>query len=107
MRFLDQEIFKDLSDKEVRTEVECKLKSLLEKVQQDPVNSIGKLWLYEHNIVSRISLEFIIYTASQSLLPRIFKQWLHDTSKHGLVFLDVQTPPSCTGRERERTMDCN
>ena len=68
MRFLGQDIYKDLSDKEARGKVEDKLKNLLQKSDGDQVNSIGKLWIYENHIVSRISWEFII------LLPHLLCQ---------------------------------
>ena len=61
MRFLSQEIFKDLSDKEIRSGVESKLINLLLTVDKDNVNSIAKLWIYENHILTRISWEFIIY----------------------------------------------
>ena len=55
-------ILKDLSDKEIRSGEESKLKDLLVKVDKDNVNRIAKMWMYYANhIVSRISWEFIIY----------------------------------------------
>ena len=83
MRFLGQEIYKDLSDKEVRVKVEAKLKHLLQKTDTDKVNSIGKLWIYENHIVSRISWEFIIYCFPisfardlQAVATRYLKRWV-------------------------------
>ena len=64
-RFLGQEIFKDLSDKEIRSGVDSKMKELLVRVDEDNVNSIAKMWMYENHIVNRISWEFII------LLPHL------------------------------------
>ena len=61
MGFLGQELFMDLSDKEIRPGVESKLEDLLAIVDKDNVNSIANLWMYENHIVSRISWEFIIY----------------------------------------------
>ena len=82
MRFLGQEIFKDLSDKEIRSGVESKLKDLLVKVDKDNVNSIAKMWMYENHIVSRISWEFIIYCFPisfaqnrQAVATRYLKRW--------------------------------
>ena len=82
MRFLGQEIYKDLSDKEVRAKVDTKLKNLLQKTDRDQVNSIGKLWIYENHIVSRISWEFIIYCFPisfakdlQAMATRYLKRW--------------------------------
>ena len=82
MRFLGQEIYKDLSDKEVKAKVETKLKNLLQKTDRDQVNSIGKLWIYENHIVSRISWEFIIYCFPisfakdlQAMATRYLKRW--------------------------------
>ena len=82
MRFLGQEIFKDLSDKEIRSGVESKLKDLLVKVDKDNVNSIAKMWMYENHIVSRISWEFIIYCFLisfaqnlQAVATRYLKRW--------------------------------
>ncbi len=82
MRFLSQEIFEDLSDKEVRCGVESKLKTLLERVNNDQVNSIAKMWIYENHIVSRISWEFIIYCFPvsfaqnlQAVATRYLKRW--------------------------------
>ena len=48
MRFLGQEIFKDLSYKEIRSGVESKLKDLLVRVDKDNVNSIAKMSMYEN-----------------------------------------------------------
>ena len=82
MRFLGQEIFKNLSDKEIRSGVESKLKDLLARVDKDNVNSIAKLWMYEKHIVSRISWEFIIYFfpisfthTLQAVATRYRKRW--------------------------------
>ncbi|XP_072039086.1 uncharacterized protein [Amphiura filiformis] len=82
MRFLGQGIFKDLNDKEVRYGVESKLKTLLERVNNDQVNSIAKMWIYENHIVSRISWEFIIYCFPvsfaqilQAVATRYLKRW--------------------------------
>ena len=82
MRFMGQEIFKDLSDKDVQTQVETKMKNLLEKTDRDPVNNIGKMWIYENHIVSRISWEFIIYcfpisftNTLEALATRYLKKW--------------------------------
>ena len=55
MRFLGEEIYKDLSDSEVRAKVCAKFKGLLEKTDRDKVNNIGKLWIYENHVVSRIT----------------------------------------------------
>ncbi|XP_072033403.1 uncharacterized protein [Amphiura filiformis] len=71
MRFLGQEIFKDLNDKEVRYGVESKLKTLLERVNNNQVNSIAKMWICENHIVSRISWEFIIYCFPVSFAPNL------------------------------------
>ena len=43
MRFLGQEIFKDLSDREIRSDMKSKLKDLLVTVDKDNGNSIAKL----------------------------------------------------------------
>ncbi len=82
MRFPGQEIYKDLADKEVRCKVEDKLLNLLQKTDRDQVNSIGKLWIYENHIVSRISWEFIIYCFPvsfaknlQAVATRYLKSW--------------------------------
>ena len=82
MRFLGQEIFKDLSDKDVRTQVETKMMNLLERTDRDSVNNIGKMWIYENHIVSRISWEFIIYSfpisfanTLEALATRYLKKW--------------------------------
>ena len=61
MRFLGLEIFKDLSDKEIISGVDSKLKDLLVRVDKDNVNSLAKLWMYKNHIVSRMSWESIIY----------------------------------------------
>ena len=61
MRFLGEEIYKDLSDSEVRATVSAKFMDLLEKTDHDRVNNIGKLWIYENQVVSRITWKFIIY----------------------------------------------
>ena len=75
-------IYKDLSDSEVRATVSAKFKDLLEKTDRDNVNNIGKLWIYENQVVSRISWEFIIYcfpiTFAESLQTtanRYLKKW--------------------------------
>ena len=60
MRFLGQDIYKDLNYKEVRSKAEDKLKNLLQKTGRDQVTSTGKLWIYEYRIVSRIPWEFVI-----------------------------------------------
>ena len=82
MRFLGQEIFKDHSDKEIRSGVESKLKNLLLTVDKDNVNSIAKLWMYENHIVTGISWEFIIYCFHisfaqnlQAVATRYLKRW--------------------------------
>ena len=82
MRFLGQEIFKDLSDKEVSIQVETKLKNLLDRADRDLVNNIGKMWLYDNHIVSRITWEFIIYCFPMSyarnlkaIATRYLKKW--------------------------------
>ena len=51
----------NLSDKEIISGVESKLKDLLVRVDKDNANRIAKMWMYENHIVSRISWEFIIY----------------------------------------------
>ena len=45
MKFLDGEIYKDLSDSEVRATVSAKFKDLLKKTNHDKVNNIVKLWI--------------------------------------------------------------
>ena len=78
MRFLGQGIYKDLSDTEVRAMVSAKFKDLLEKTNRN----IGKLWIYENQVVSRIFWDFIIYcfpiTFAESLQTtanRYLKKW--------------------------------
>ena len=82
MRFLGEEIYKDLSDSEVRAKVCAKFKGLLEKTDRDKVNNIGKLWIYEKHVVSRITWEFIIYSfpitfaeSLQTTANRYLKKW--------------------------------
>ena len=82
MRFLGEEIYKDLSDSEVRRAVEEKLMDLMVKTNRDRVNNIGKLWIYENHIVSRITWEFIIYCFPitfaeklQVIANRYLKKW--------------------------------
>ena len=48
IRCLCEEIFKDLSDSEVRARVSAKFKDLLGKNDVDKVNNIGVLWIYEN-----------------------------------------------------------
>ena len=55
MRFLGEENYKDLSDSEVRATVSANFMDLLEKTDHDKVNNIGKLWIYENQVVSRIT----------------------------------------------------
>ena len=82
MRFLGEEIYQDLSDSEVRAKVCAKFKGLLEKTDRDKVNNIGKLWIYENHVVSRITWEFIIYSfpitfaeSLQTTANRYLKKW--------------------------------
>nr|XP_054769560.1 uncharacterized protein LOC129277399 [Lytechinus pictus] len=82
MRYLGQEIFKDLSDREVRTQVGSKLKNLLDRTDRDPIDNIGKMWICENHIVSRVSWEFIIYCfpisyakSLEATATRYLKKW--------------------------------
>ena len=75
-------IYKDLSDSEVRAKVYAKFNGLLEKTDRDKVNNIGKLWIYENHVVSRITWEFIIYSfpitfaeSLQTTANRYLKKW--------------------------------
>ena len=76
MRFLGEEIYKDLSVSEVGAKVCAKFKGLLEKTDRNKVNNIGKLWIYENHVVSRITCEFIIYS-----FPITFAEKPADNSK--------------------------
>lgn len=82
MRFLGIEIYKDLNDKEVRKMVSVKFEDLMERTNNDKVNNIGKLWIYENQVVSRITWEFIIYCfpitfaeSLQNIANRFLKKW--------------------------------
>lgn len=61
MKFLGQLVFKDLSDTSVREKTTAKLESMLKTVNADLVQNTGKLWIYQHMIVSKLSWEFTIY----------------------------------------------
>ena len=61
MKFLGQLVFRDLSDAAVRQITTAKLQSMLGIVNSDLVQNTGKLWIYQHMIVSKLSWEFTIY----------------------------------------------
>ena len=61
MKFLGQLIYKDLSDASVRDITAAKLLSMLKIVDADLVQNTGKLWIYQHMIVAKLSWEFTIY----------------------------------------------
>ena len=78
----------------------AKFMDLLEKTDRDKVNNIGKLWIYENQVVNRITWEFIIYC-----FPITFAESLQTTAnrylkKNGQDWQDVQTLQSCTEVEK-------
>ena len=60
-KFLGQEIAVDLTDKQVRESLFQKVNGLLETIDRDPVDGMGKLWLYQHSLLPKIAWEFTIY----------------------------------------------
>ena len=82
MKFLGQLIFKDLSDAAVRESTTAKLQSMLRIVNADLVQNTGKLWIYQHMIVPKLSWEFTIYCFPitfakklQSVANQYLKKW--------------------------------
>ena len=82
MKFLGQLIFKDLSDTAVRKDTTAKLQSMLRIVDADLVQKTGKLWIYQHMIVPKLSWEFTIYCFPitfaknlQSIANSFLKKW--------------------------------
>ena len=82
MKFLGQLIFKDLSDAAVRESTTAKLQSMLRIVNVDLVQNTGKLWIYQHMIVPKLSWEFTIYCFPitfakklQSVANQYLKKW--------------------------------
>ena len=82
MKFLGQLVFKDLSDAAVREITTAKLQSMLGIVNSDLVQNTGKLWIYQHMIVPKLSWEFTIYCFPitfakklQSIATPFLKKW--------------------------------
>ena len=76
MKFLGQYIYKDLSDQEVRKQVSNKLVQMLQKTDRDPVPNTGKLWIYEHLILAKVSWEFTVYCFPLSFVKALSTQVL-------------------------------
>ena len=82
MKFLGQLIYKDLSDNEVRAKTKDKLENMLKQVNADLVHNTGKLWIYEHMVVAKVSWEFTVYCFPisfakqlESLANAYLKKW--------------------------------
>ena len=101
MRFFGEEIYMDLSDSEVRATVSAKFMDLLEKTDRDKVNHKGKLWIYENQVVSRITCEFITYCFPITFAEAC-RQPQTGTLKNGQGWKNLQTFPSCTEVEKRR-----
>jgi hypothetical protein len=65
-KFLGRNIHVKLSEEGVKTKVEKDLRSNLQKCNDDPVNDICKLWLYQHYIVNYLSWPFFTHDFAHS-----------------------------------------
>ena len=66
----------------MRTKVQDKLTKMLQRVNSDPVGNMGKLWIYEHLVVAKLSWKFTIYTFPitfakhlQTMAKPFLKKW--------------------------------
>ena len=61
IKFLGHWIYVNLDDSATRSMIASKLETLLQKVDECPLNGIMKFWIYNHLVTSKVSWELMIY----------------------------------------------
>ena len=59
IKFLGHWIYVNLDDSATRSMIASKLETLLQKVDECPLNGIMKCWIHNHLVTSKVSWELI------------------------------------------------